>query len=55
MKKSSLIFGFACLAAVILLAQCAGKPEETAATTPYGNATANYGGYDTQVKWGETS
>ena len=53
MKKFSFIFGFACIAAVILLSQCAGKPEETATTTPYENATPNYGGYDTQVKWGE--
>jgi len=53
MKKYSFLFGLACIAAVVLLSKCAGTPEESATTTPYENATPNYGGYETQVKWGE--
>jgi len=53
MKKNVVILCFACLFAIFLLSQCTGKPGDTAAVTPYENTTPNFGGYETQAKWGE--
>ena len=53
MKKPVFALGILgiCFAAVLGLARCSEKPTEPAATVE--TATINYGGYDSQVKWGE--
>lgn len=53
MKKNSFIFGIACFVAIALLSQCAGKPDDTAAVPSTETTKPNFGGYETQAKWGE--
>jgi hypothetical protein len=51
MKKYSITIGFTFFAAILFLSQCTKSPAPTG-ETPY-ETKPTYGGYDSQVKWGE--
>jgi hypothetical protein len=55
MKNTSIITGLACLTAVLLFSLCSPKPEaeQTATVTLAEEPKPNYGGFETQEKWGE--
>ena len=53
MKKTSIIVGLACLSVVLLFSLCSPKQEPVQTADAAETPKANYGGFESQEKWGE--